>query len=510
MSSQFGRKQRIIKNGLHATFFSIFSVVLSFITRKVFITTLGTDFLGYEGLFSNIFSILSVAEAGFLSLMYYSLYKEVAYDNYKEISRLMEAHRVFYRTIGIIIASSGILLSFGLSFFISDGSLEMSYVYRIYFIQLLGTVIPYFLSYKRTLFTVKQEAYLFIKIDAYCTFVMYFLKILLLYLTSSYIIYLLVSVTYNIVANIIVSIMYNRRYTFISHEKLQLGYFKEKGLTKDIGNLLIGTIAGKVYFATDSIVIVKMLGIPMAGLYANYFLINQGVDMILQKLTSGLSPAVGNYVHMVDEKQKTDMYKMMKVVYFFVAIFTVNGFLLFFQPVIKNWLGDQYLLPVSLVYAIAANSYITWNHQFISILRGTVGYFEKDRIFYILSAVTNILLSIYLSSIYGITGIVIGTVVGQLFFWMGRALIVHKYVISDSVYGYIVQELLKALYVAMQALILVKIGTVITDSLSGLFLRSIVFMAYTGIQYVTIGFCTVGGRKLIGYFVRMIKDGKIK
>lgn len=506
MGSKNGRKGKIFKNGIYATLSSVLAVVLSFVNRKVFILTLGSDFLGYEGLFSNIFSILSVAEAGFLSLMYYSLYKEVALDNHEEISRLMEAHRIFYRVIGLIILVSGAILSIWLPFIITGGSLEMSFVYWIYFIQLAGTIIPYFMAYKRTLFIVRQEAFVLIKIDAICTLGMTIAKIIVLYITKNYILYVIISIIYNIVANLIISLKYNKRFSFIKREKLPAGYFKEKGLTKDIGNLLIGTIAGKVYSATDSIVITKILGISMAGLYANYYMISQGIDTILQKLTSGMSPAVGNYIHLEDETQKENLYKMMNIAYYLVALFVADGYLILYQPVVKTWLGGNYLLPITLVYAIALNAYLAWNHQFICILRGTVGHFEKDRLFYVLSAVSNLLFSIWLSYTYGITGIVIGTAIGQLFFWIGRASVVLKHVVIESIPEYVAKEVLKFLFALLQAYALVKLSGGLDTNFIGIVIRIAVLMGFTAAVCISICTFTESGRILRNYFMNILRN----
>ena len=56
----------------------IITVLLGFISRTVFITALGAEYLGVNGLFTNILSIISLAESGIGSSIVYSLYKPVA------------------------------------------------------------------------------------------------------------------------------------------------------------------------------------------------------------------------------------------------------------------------------------------------------------------------------------------------------------------------------------------------------------------------------------------------
>ena len=63
----------------------IITVLLGFISRTVFITALGAEYLGVNGLFTNILSIISLAESGIGSSIVYSLYKPVAENDEEKI-----------------------------------------------------------------------------------------------------------------------------------------------------------------------------------------------------------------------------------------------------------------------------------------------------------------------------------------------------------------------------------------------------------------------------------------
>ena len=61
----------------------IINVLLSFICRTVFVYSLGANYLGLGGLFTNILNVFSMADLGFSTAMIYSMYKPVVERNEK-------------------------------------------------------------------------------------------------------------------------------------------------------------------------------------------------------------------------------------------------------------------------------------------------------------------------------------------------------------------------------------------------------------------------------------------
>ena len=70
------RTQYAILNSSIALSIQILKIILTFINRTVFIYVLGVYYLGLNGLFSSILSVLSLADLGVSSAMAYSLYKK--------------------------------------------------------------------------------------------------------------------------------------------------------------------------------------------------------------------------------------------------------------------------------------------------------------------------------------------------------------------------------------------------------------------------------------------------
>ena len=72
------RTENFLKNIKSAFAFQALSVIINFVSRKLFLMVLTTEYLGLNGIFSNILSMLSLSEMGIGSAITYSLYKPLA------------------------------------------------------------------------------------------------------------------------------------------------------------------------------------------------------------------------------------------------------------------------------------------------------------------------------------------------------------------------------------------------------------------------------------------------
>ena len=67
------RVDYVARNAKFAAISQIALVLANFLVRKVFVVTLGENYLGLSGLFTDILSMLSLAELGFGTSVLYSL-----------------------------------------------------------------------------------------------------------------------------------------------------------------------------------------------------------------------------------------------------------------------------------------------------------------------------------------------------------------------------------------------------------------------------------------------------
>ena len=94
------RKWNSAKNVIFGYLNQILSLGLNFAGRTVFIQILGREYLGINGLFSDVLTMLSMADLGFGIAMSYSFYKPIAEQDKKKIAALIH----FYKRVYILIA----------------------------------------------------------------------------------------------------------------------------------------------------------------------------------------------------------------------------------------------------------------------------------------------------------------------------------------------------------------------------------------------------------------------
>ena len=95
-------------------------IFISLVSRRIFVVFLSAEYLGLNGLFSNLLSMLSLAELGVGAAIVYSLYKPIAENNVSEIKSLMLLYKKTYTAVGIFILVSGCSLTPFLQLFIKE------------------------------------------------------------------------------------------------------------------------------------------------------------------------------------------------------------------------------------------------------------------------------------------------------------------------------------------------------------------------------------------------------
>lgn len=167
-----------------------------------------------------------------------------------------------------------------------------------------------------------------------------------------------------------------------------------------------------LFTGTDTIIITKLLGLKTAGLYANYLTVANLIIAFMMIIRSSLVASIGNFIA---EKKAAEIYLLFRkllFVYIIIVFFCFGCFYLLINPFIHLWLGKGYTLPTSTV-CIFSISCVFGVHGFMGLLdafKWAAGLYTKDKFFYLLGSVVNIVLSVVLGLRFGINGILLATV----------------------------------------------------------------------------------------------------
>ena len=119
------RTSNTVKNSVIGLIAQLLQVISSFICRMVFVRVLTESYLGVNGLFGNILSILSLGELGIGSAITFELYSALAHKDDEETKSLMQFYRKTYTYIGIGIGIIGLIIMPFISHLVSlDGGIH--------------------------------------------------------------------------------------------------------------------------------------------------------------------------------------------------------------------------------------------------------------------------------------------------------------------------------------------------------------------------------------------------
>ena len=111
MPQQESRVKKSLLNARVNLIFYFLTLILSFFSRKIFLDTLGADFVGLTGTLQNLLGFLNLAELGIGSAIGYVLYKPLFEHDEGKINEIISVFGYLYRWIGFIILGAGIVLA---------------------------------------------------------------------------------------------------------------------------------------------------------------------------------------------------------------------------------------------------------------------------------------------------------------------------------------------------------------------------------------------------------------
>ena len=100
--SQESRVRKSLLNARVNLIFYFLTLALSFFSRKIFLDTLGVDFVGLTSTLQNLLGFLNLAELGISTAIGYVLYKPLFEQNKLKINEIISVFGYLYHWIGKI------------------------------------------------------------------------------------------------------------------------------------------------------------------------------------------------------------------------------------------------------------------------------------------------------------------------------------------------------------------------------------------------------------------------
>lgn len=434
-NSRTKNTMRNIKTGMIV---QIINKLMAFVVRTVFIKMLNTEYLGVNGLFTNILTILSFTELGIGTAIIFNMYKPVAENDKEKIKSLMNLYQKSYNTIGIIVFLLGLLVIPFMNVIVKDVPNISENLILIYILFLFNTASSYFFTYKKSIISAHQKQSIINNIDSAFYLIKSIFEIAFLIITKNYIVYLVIQILGTFIENIVIAKKADKMYPYLKDKKVNtLNKSERKKIFDNVKSLVIYKFGGVIMNGTDNILISALVSVSMVGLCSNYVLIINSIKAVIVSALNGVTASVGNLNAVGERKQKENVFYQITLVNYLVYSFCSIAFIVLLNPFITIWLGNNYTLEIAISIALAVSFLIEGLRQPGYTYRTTLGLFQKGRMTPYIGAITNIIFSILLCKLFGVVGIFVATSIAQLvsYSWIDPYLI-HKYEFKTPVKKY--------------------------------------------------------------------------
>lgn len=436
---------------------NVIMMLVAFIGRRLFIKYIGIDYLGINGLFSNILSLLSMADLGFGTAMSFSFYKPLADRDEARLSALINFYKTVYRFIAASIAAIGLILTPFLDYIINLDA-PIPHIRLYYIIFLSNTVVSYLFVYKSSIITADQKNHVVDSITAAVNIGKLIIQCISILVFRNYIIYIVLNVVATVINNILISITADKLYPFL-RSNVSLEKSEKKKIFENLKSVFIYKVSGSLLNSVDNIVISVCLGTALVGVYSNYLTITSSIISFVNILFTSLTASVGNLIVTESFEKNYSVFKLAQRVSFWISGFVTVCCFTLIDDFITLWLGDEFALGPLMAFAVSFNLYFSTSMQPIWIFREATGLYQRTKYIMLIAAILNIILSFWMVGLIGISGVIIATILSRLltYFWYEPKILFEEF-FNRKVCEYYLNYFVNVIIVLAMCVVIESIG----------------------------------------------------
>lgn len=413
------RVKKTLLNARVNLIFYFLTLALSFFSRKIFLDTLGTDFVGLTGTLQNLLGFLNLAELGISTAIGYVLYKPIFDQDYDKINEIISVFGYIYSWIGKIILMAGCILSCFLPLIFPNTGFDLGLIYFAYFSFLASSLIGYFINYRQTLLGADQKNYVVTAYYQTTNIVKILIQMASAYYTGSYYLWVAIELLFGIIYSFILNWRIDKTYPWLKNEiKLGKQLFKKyPEVMRYTKQLFVHKISTFVQLQTTPFLIYSFVSLHVVALYGNYTVITDKINSFINNFLGSTGAGVGNLIAEGNSKKILRVFWELIAIRILIAGTVIFAIYILIEPFIALWIGSEYLLPKSILILLLINF-------FISVTRGATDQFLYGYgLFYdtwapIAESTIFILVAIVGGHFIGLEGIILGGII-SLFIIIG-------------------------------------------------------------------------------------------
>ncbi len=395
----------------------ILGIVMPFLSRTLFLWLLGVEYLGLNGLFASILGVLALADLGFGTAVVCSMYKPVADDDRELVCAYLNFYRRIYRWVGTVIFAAGLCLLPFLDGLVKGGLPPELDLHVLYLIHLVNTSVGYFLfAYRGSVLNAYHRNDVVTNMYTVTSLAQYATVFFVLFVTRNYYHYVLTTVAFTVINNLLVFRASRRLFPSIE-PRGELPETMRRRVMSEVKSIFMHKIGGVIAYQADNIVVSTFLGLAAVGVYGNYYYVCNAVKGLVWSVYSSIQNGFGNTVY--TESKEANFGRMMKAngVVGMIIVWCAAVMLALYQPFMALWtkgapsLSRHGLTAVLMVVFFCVNQ----SRQTLTTFKSAASLWRQDRWKPIVSGIVNLAMNIafvtLLPDAYKLDGVILSTII---------------------------------------------------------------------------------------------------
>lgn len=424
------RTKKAMMNMASSMLYQIVAIVCGLITPRLILTTFGSTYNGVVSSATQFLNMISVLTLGITGATRVALYTTLGNKDMLGTSRIMKATKLYMRKVAacIIIYAGVLCVVYPL---ISRNDLSHIENATLIIIVSIGTFAEYFFGISNTtLLNADQSGYLTYSLNILKTILNTLCVAILIRMGSSIYIVKLGSSIVFLLTPALMEIYVKRKYQLISDcEPDDSGIKGRKAVAYH-------SIANIIHNNTDVLVLTVFTDAKIISLYTVYYLVVAKIKSLMQVFTSGMEAAFGDmWVKKEIEVMKRNFRAYEYLLFTFTAVvFSCVGTLIL--PFVSQYTKgvtdiNYYRVDVAILFTLSEGMYCI-RYPYLTLVQAT-GNYEATKRGAMFEAASNLLLSVVLVNFIGINGVLIGTLVANLFRTTQYSLFISKHILNRSI-----------------------------------------------------------------------------
>ena len=394
-------RRRVLHNMCSSLLYNLSVILFGLLLPRLYLTSFGSELNGLDSTIKQIFSCLTLLEAGVGLASQQAYYPPVAVGDRKAINGIFSATHHYYRRTGIVYllvtVVFALLYPLCINTVLSYGTVSLIVV----FYGIPG-IVSYLVQGKyRSFMEVEGKNYVITYITTATMAAGNLLRMLALLFTRSI---LLVQVTYCV---------------------------------PSVFQVLVHQLTGIVFNNTDTILISSLCGLASASVYTIYMLFFSNIEKLFYSIVNSISFRLGQLFYVEPEKFKR-LYRLYDALYLSAAFALFTTVAVFLMPIIALYTAgvtDAEYLDTRLLVLFTAVELLSSAKQPLGMLLNISGRFEETRQQALIEMGINLLVSVMSVLRFGIAGCLFGTLAAHLYRYTALILFTRTKVLGESPVG---------------------------------------------------------------------------